>query len=58
MKRREFIYLSSSALVFAPSVQAATGPFERPLRDVPESVIFRNLAIRLVPLSFQRTQSV
>ncbi|MEM6311395.1 MAG: peptide-methionine (R)-S-oxide reductase MsrB [Pseudomonadota bacterium] len=28
MKRREFIYLSSSALVFAPSVQAATGTFE------------------------------
>lgn len=28
MKRRDFIYLCSSALVFAPSVQAATGPFE------------------------------
>ena len=32
--------------------------FERPLRDVPESVILRNLALLIGPLSFQRTQSI
>ena len=32
--------------------------YERRLRNVLQLVVFRNLVIRLGPLSFQRTQSV
>ncbi len=40
------------------SYVTALKAFERRLRNGPEFVIFKNLLIRLVPLSFQRTQSV